>query len=33
VGASGVGGGAGMVGRRRGHRVCGGGRLADSPLY
>jgi hypothetical protein len=33
VGAPGVGGGAGMVGWWRCHRGCGGGRLADAPLY
>ncbi len=33
VGAPGVGGGAGVVGRWCGHRGRGGGRLADAPLY
>jgi hypothetical protein len=32
LGAAGVGGGAGVVGRRRCHGGCGGGRLADAPL-
>jgi hypothetical protein len=33
VGAPGVGGGAGVVGRWRRHRGRGGGRLADAPLH
>jgi hypothetical protein len=32
LGAAGVGGGAGVVGRRHCHGGCGGGRLADTPL-
>jgi hypothetical protein len=32
LGAAGVGGGAGVVGRRRCHGGCGGSRLADAPL-
>ncbi len=33
VGPPGAGGGASVVGRRRRHRGCVGGRLADSPLF